>query len=123
MPYTVSNLTSGNVSLGPTVVVPGGSVDVDFLSKFVIDALGAGYVSVTPAVTTAEPTPAALTIAVGTPSTTTTTDVGAAFNQTTLNNQIATLATLLNKCATSLAALQTQVRAQEARLDRITGAA
>lgn len=38
-----------------------------------------------------------LTIAAGTASTTTTTDVGGSFNQTTLNNQIATLATVLNK--------------------------
>lgn len=38
----------------------------------------------------------ALTVAAGTPSTTTTADVGATFSQSTLNNQIATLATKIN---------------------------
>lgn len=46
--------------------------------------------------------PGALTVAAGTASLTTTTDVGAAFNQTTLNNQIATLAAKINALRAAL---------------------
>lgn len=59
-----------------------------------------GFYNVTPI--TRQTRPGQLTVAAGTPSTTTTVDVGAAFSQTVLNNQIATLATKLNLVETAL---------------------
>lgn len=119
MAYTLASANANNVGVAGISVPPGG-VSVDYLTPDVLLAKANGLITINPDPATNEPAGGTLTVAAGTPSTTTTTDVGGSFVQATLNNQIATLATLLNKAVLSVNALQTQVRAHEARLDSIT---
>jgi hypothetical protein len=118
--YTLTNLVAGQLNIGKIHLHRGGTKDIDYMSAEVVTAITAGLVLCTPAHTVSEPVQSDLTIATGTPAAGTV-DVGASFNQGTLNNVIATLATIINKQNKSLLALQTQVRAMESRLARANG--
>lgn len=122
MAFTITNLvTNSNLSLGTIQVPANGTASTDFLTKEVLVALAANQISISPTLAAAEPTPVAMTIAVGVPAAACV-DVGAAFSQAVLNANFATLATVFNSMALAIGALQAQVRSHESRLDKTTSA-
>jgi len=119
MSYAVSSASANNVGIAGFNITPAG-ITVDYLDQQLLLAKAAGLINISPDPAVNEPPTVALTSGAGTPSTTTTVDVGGAFAQATLNNNFATLVTLINKLVNSVNNLQAQVRAHELRIDPIT---